>query len=305
MMFKNSFRLFCASFDKVWKYLVYQVICLGIIFALLAPFYATISSSIVAAWTGVEQYVINGTFYGINIVKAFFDIVNAVFLFFQSMFSNVACGIYFLAVMMIVKPILSYIGKYALQETIYQYMSSLSKTSFTGCLLGTLKKSFPLACLKTLYSLPFDFLILASVYGLTRITADWFVYVLPFAFVIIPSLFLAFKETFMAGWTPAAIVFGENPFVSYRKGMAAILRRGLKVFSTAFVIFVLVLILAMVLGLYSLIIIVPCIVPLLSIFGMVAFFSSQGMRFYVDGDTILSPKKLEENDTIETTKYLL
>lgn len=38
---------------------------------------------------------------------------------------------------------------------------------------------------------------------------------------------------------------------------------------------------------------------------MVAFFSSQGMRFYVDGDTILSPKKLEEVDKIEDAKYLL
>ena len=38
---------------------------------------------------------------------------------------------------------------------------------------------------------------------------------------------------------------------------------------------------------------------------MVAFFSSQGMRFYEDADTIISPKKLEEIDKIEDAKYLL
>ena len=133
----------------------------------------------------------------------------------------------------------------------------------------------------------------------------WFIYLLPIALVLLPSIFMAFKETFIAGWAPAMIVFDENVFSSYKKGIVAILRRGFKVFSTAFVVFVLLSILAMVIGLYSLIIILPCIYPFLNIFEMVAFFSSQGMRFYVDADTIKSPKKLEEVDKIDKTKYLL
>ncbi len=308
MMFKNSFRLFCANFDKVWKYLVYQILCLGIVCALLAPFYGVISSSVVEAWNGADlgSFFANGTFYSANLLKTLSSIVNAIIMFFELMFgANLFCGIYFLVIVLLVRPILLGIGRYTICEMMYGYMSSCSKTSFTGRLLGTLKKSLPYAVLKTLYSLPFGALILASFYGITRVSVDWFVYLVPIVIVVLPSIFMAFKQTFIAGWASAMIVFDGNVFSSYRKGMSAILRRGFKVFSTAFVIFVLALILVMVIGVYSVIILLPCVSPLLCIFEMVAFFSSQGMRFYVDADTIKSPKKLEEIDKIEKTKYLL
>ena len=308
MMFKNSFRLFCANFDKVWKYLIYQLLCLGVVFALLAPFYNVISSSIVEAWNanGLKSYFSTGTFYGIHVSKALSGIVSAIVDFFAIMFgANVFCGVYVLVIILIVKPFLSNIGKFTICEMMYGYMSSCSKTSFTGRLLGTLKKSLPYAILKALYTLPFDALICASIFGLTRVQLDWFEYVLPIVIVLVPDLFLALKETFVAGWAPAKIVFDEGVVYSYKRGMHAVFRRGFKVYSTAFVIFVLTIILFMVLGAYSLIIILPCITPLLCMFEMVSFFSSQGMRFYVDSDTIKSPKKLEEVDKINKAKYLL
>ena len=87
--------------------------------------------------------------------------------------------------------------------------------------------------------------------------------------------------------------------------MRAVFRRGARIFSTAFIIYLLALVLSMVLGLYALIIILPIISPLVHIFEITAFFSSQGMRFYVDNDTILSPKRLEEVDKIEDAKYII
>ena len=47
-----------------------------------------------------------------------------------------------------------------------------------------------------------------------------------------PAIFLAFKETFVAGWAPAMIVFDYNVVKGYPKGMKACLRRGLRVYST-------------------------------------------------------------------------
>jgi 1,4-dihydroxy-2-naphthoate octaprenyltransferase len=87
--------------------------------------------------------------------------------------------------------------------------------------------------------------------------------------------------------------------------MRAGMRKGLTIFSTAFVIYLLAIVLSIILGIYSIIIILPIISPLLHIFEMVSFFSSQGMRYYVDNDTILSPKKLEEVDKLEDAKYIL
>ena len=308
MMFKNSFRLFCASFDKVWKYLLYQILCWGIIFALLVPFYQVFYSSLVEAWEAhnLAEYFVSGTFYGLNVATALTNIANAILIFVNILFlANPFACIYLMIMLFIVKPILSNIGKYTICEMVYGYMSASAKKSFTGTLLGTLNKSLPYACLKTLYALPFDAVLLLALYGITRIEATAFMYALPFVVVLIPALLLAFRETCLAGWAPAMIVFDKNVFSSFRKGKIVIFRRGLRVFSTAFAIFVLAVILFMVLGLYSLIILVPCLCPLFDIFEMIAFFSSQGMRFYVDADTIKVPKKLEEVDTIKKAKFLL
>ena len=142
-------------------------------------------------------------------------------------------------------------------------------------------------------------------WGLTRIDNQIFDYIMPFAFVIVPSLLIAFKETFNVGWAPAKVVYNHNIVSSYYIGMRAGLRRGARVFSTAFIIYLLAIVLSIVLGLYAIIIILPILSPTVYIFEMVVFFSSQGMRFYVDNDTILSPKRLEENDKIEDAKYIL
>ena len=124
---------------------------------------------------------------------------------------------------------------------------------------------------------------------------------MPFAFVILTALLMSIKELFNAGWAPAKVVYDHNILSSYTIGMRAVLRRGARVFSTAIIVYLL----AVVLGLYSIIIILPILPAFIHIFEMVCFFSSQGMRFYVDNDTILSPKRLEEVDKLEDAKYII
>lgn len=308
MMFKNSLKLLCANFDKVWKLLVFELLSWAVVLGLLAPFYGTISTVILEAWKtfSLDSIFVSGTFYGLHVATALSSVCGAILKFFELLFiANIAIGIYFVVMLFIVRPFLSNVAKFVVCEMMYGYMASGSKVSFTGTMLRTLNRSLPYAGMKMLYSLPFNALILISLFGLTSIHHPIFDYIMPFMIVLVPALLLAFKETFTAGWAPAMIVFDVNVFRAFPKGMSAMFRRGLRVYSTAFVIFLLALILSMVLGLYALIIILPIIFPLLNIFEMVMFFSSQGMRFYVDADTILSPKKLEEVDRIEDAKYLL
>ncbi len=307
-MFKNSFRLLCANFDKVWKLLVYQILSWAIVLALLAPFYNAISTSLVEAWNmyNLGDLFNSGTFYGVNVANALFSLCNATLKFVTILFtSSVGIGIYMLIVLFAVRPILANVGNFVVCEMVYGYMATGAKRGFTGTLLRTLNRSLPYACMRTLYSLPFSALILLSLFGLTAISNPAYGYAMPLLIVVIPSLLFAFKETFVAGWAPAMVVFDYNVFKAYPKGMKASFRRGLRVFSTAFIIYLLAFVLSMVLGFYSLIIILPVIFPLFDIFEMVMFFSSQGMRFYVDNDTILTPKKLEEVDKIDDAKFLL
>lgn len=308
MMFKNSCKLLFANFSQVWKLLVYHILSIAVCFGLLCVFYHDYVSigSLAYEQTGMNQVWSTGTLYGSSFSKALTIVMNFCVDFMKIMFvRNIGIGIYFSLIVFVLLPILINIGKVVACELLYGFMSACQKQSFTGTVLKTLKTSLVYSTLKTLYSIPFNGLVLIGMWGLTRIEVGFFAYILPYVFVILSALLMAFKELFNAGWAPAKVVYNQNIFKSYNIGMRAVFRRGARVFSTAFVIYLLALVISMVLGLYALIIILPIISPLVHIFEMVAFFSSQGMRFYVDNDTILSPKRLEEVDKIEDAKYII
>ena len=218
---------------------------------------------------------------------------------------NVGIAIYFCIIIFLLMPILLNIGKIVTCELMYGYMSACQKQSFTGTFLKTLKSSLAYASVKALYALPFNFIILLSMWGITRVNNNVFDHLLPFIFVIIAALLMAIKELFNAGWAPAKVVYDHNILSSYTIGMRVVLRRGARVYSSALIVYVLSVVLSMVLGLYAIIILLPVVPAFMHILEMVCFFSSQGMRFYVDNDTILSPKRLEEVDKIEDAKYII
>lgn len=308
MMFKNSCKLLCANFGEVWKLLVYHILSLAFGVGLLAVFYKDYFNfaEIVYSKANMQMVWDTGTMYGSTFANALTIVANFIIYFFEAMFaSSIGKGIYFLIVVVILLPLLMNIGKVVTCELMYGYMSACQKQSFTGTFLKTLKTSLAYSSVKVFYALPFNFLILSAMWGLTRINNNVFDYFMPFVFVIISALLMAFKELLNAGWAPAKVVYNHNVVSSYTIGMRAVFRKGERVFSTALIIYLLVIVLSMVLGLYAIIIILPIVSPFIHIFEMVAFFSNQGMRFYVDNETILSPKRLEEVDKIEDAKYLL
>lgn len=308
-MFKNSIKLLCANFSEVWKLLVYHILSIALSVGLLAIFYKDFVSfgSLAYDKAGLVSVFQTGTLFGrAGVAAALTGVVNFIIYFFQIMFAtNVWKGIFFVFIVFYFLPLLMNMGKVVTCELLYGYMSACQKQSFIGTFLKTLKSSLAYSSVKVLYSIPFNALTVLSMWSLTRIENGVFDYILPFAFVIVPAVFMAFKEVFNAGWAPAKVVYNQNVFKSYSIGMRAVMRRISKIFSTAFIFYLLAIVISVVLGLYALIIILPIISPLFHVFEMVGFFSSQGMRFYVDNDTILSPKKLEEVDKIEDAKYIL
>lgn len=307
MMFKNSVKLLCSNFDKVWKLLVFHILTIGLCFGLLCVFKNQYASALNLAWSeaNLGSYLQTGTLYGDSFFGALTSIANFVVIFFGKIFANVWQGLYFCLIVFYVLPFFINIGKYVISEMMYGYMSAGQKQSFTGCLLKTLPSSMAYASLKTLLSIPFDALVVAGIWGVTRIEGSFMVYLMPFLLVIVASIFMGIRELFVGGWAPAKITYAHNIARSYGIGLRASLRRSDTIYSSAFVIYLLTFVLTLVFGAYSLIILLPVVFPLLDIFEMVAFFSSQGMRFYVDNETIVSPKKLEEVDKIEDAKYIL
>ena len=88
MMFKNSLRLLSSNFDKVWKLLVYKLISLGVVIALLAPFFNELLDCATIAYKefDLESFFATGTFYGINVASALTSICRGVLMFFSLIF---------------------------------------------------------------------------------------------------------------------------------------------------------------------------------------------------------------------------
>ena len=104
---------------------------------------------------------------------------------------------------------------------------------------------------------------------------------------------------------PATVVFNISPIASFKKAMKGISRRFFKVFSVIFVLTFFTTLFTFMMTSFSLIAFIPLLSVLISMLEMVMFFESQSMRYYVDLDSIISPKKLEQYDKIKKVKNII
>lgn len=308
MMFKNSFKLFCSNFDKVWKLLFFDIIVLAAVIGLLMPFLDVFKTVVLSNWTAdvLSKIPSTGLLYGSDIAGLFGAIWNFSLGCFSLLFTEyVWVGVYFVVMVLFVLPFFLNIGKYVVNEMLYSYMSSQTKVGFCSALIKTLRKSTAYSSLKTLCSVVVKAVVIACVFGLVSIKAPLFDYFLPVLVIVGISLISALLQTFTAGWAPASVVYGFNVAKSYRVGIRAVFRRYGRTLSTSFIINMIFTFLIMGFGLVSMVVFVPLFMGLNNMFEMVMFFGSQGMRYYADADTVLAPKKLEQLDNIQKTKYLL
>lgn len=308
MMFKNSFKLFCSNFDKVWKLLLFYIVVFGVVIGLLAPFFDIFKEVIAISWTDdiLSKLPSTGLLYGSDVAGLFSAVCNFCLSFVVTLFTKyIGVGIYFVIIVCFVLPFLLNVGKYVINEMLYNYMSSQTKVGFFSAFIKTLRKSTAYAALKTLYSLVLSAIAIAFIFGIVAVEAPYYNFFLPIIVIVGLSFICAILQTFVSGWAPASVVYGFNVAKSYNIGIRAVFRRYARVLSTSFIINMIFTFLVLGFGIVSAVVFVPLYLGLNNMFEMVMFFGSQGMRYYADADTVLSPKKLEQLDNIQQTKYLL
>ncbi len=311
-MFKNSTKLLVANFSIVWKLILYYIIVFGITIGLIAPFFTQIGQAFNGAGLLDEigslltnfNVSVNPFNLVVNLNDAFTNIFSLLLGFLKS---NTAVALYVCFVALYLFPFLLSLADLPVGQVLFGYMSSLTKYSFTGSYLKYLSRSVRYQLLKQLLLLPFNILIvLAFVYALRLVTlASWMVYIMPLILVTIIVTLSGLKKTIFSGWTPAIVVYDCNMFKGFKKGIKAVSRRFLKVFSTSLMIMLIAIAVTYLFGTFVFPIIFPFFASFFYVFEMVMFYGSQGMRYYVDLDTILSPKRLEENDPYKKVRYII
>lgn len=307
MTFLNSLKLFCSNWLKTLKFVLYYVAIWGICFALLLPAYYEFKELIVSSIQTTSALNAMGGVFGGSIGQSLYFLLNNFASLVVAMFTqNLSIACYAVIVLLIILPLLINIGKYAFNEMMYSYMTSKTKLGFFSALIKSLKRSVVFAVCKTFYNLIFVAVVLFSLFGLSLISDITFVtYFLPIVAFLVLVVLYTFNQLTVLGWASAMIVFDCNVFSAFRKGVKAVNRHFWATFATTSLYFSLFWLIMIVLGPYSFIALVPIMSALLSIFDMVIFFTSQGMRFYINETKILTPKKLEEVDDIKKSSAIL
>lgn len=312
MMFRNSVKLLFSNFATVWKLLLYYLIITLIGVGLVAPVFSSV----------VEVFRSHNFFEVLVDLLTTFNLgtnILSIFASFGTVISTlVACildyfvihtwlAVYLTFLFVILLPFLYELGGIAAGEILYGYMSSQAQVNFTGRIFSSVRKSFKYILAKLLIATPINILIFFLIYKVFALTAlgGTIKFAVPLIITVVLCLLVTLRLVLFAGWLPALIVNDCGVWSAFARGIRAVGRRFFRTFSTMLVFVLLNICIDVLFGSIAFLLLVPLGVYFVYIIDFVMFYGSQGMRYYVDADTIISPKRLEEVDRFKRCKDII
>ncbi len=316
MMYKNTCKLIFSNFHLVWKTLLYQIfaslVCVGLMFACSLPIVNVIKSNGVFSLISNSFNDFSNTF---NIYKLFSDLILAVETFFNVILANISTLwlyiILLLFILIIVRTVISNYSHFATTNVLYNYLSCNIKVSYTANLTQNFWKNLKFQISYLFIQLPIDILIIYCAYVLFKwlLSVSGLILIAPIILIMLLVLVYSFKITLFSGWLPALIVFECSIFKALKRGFKAVFRRFYRSYSTVVALLATIIVFNVGCALCtfgaSLFLTLPISSLAILIFNMVMFYCSQGMRFYVDNDNIVTTLKLEQTDAISMQKYII
>ena len=316
MMYKDTFKLLLSNFHLVWKILAYvfiSTLCvIGLAYACSLPILKVLEAEgVVGQFTSLFVDFSKS----FNIYELLSNAVSLIENFFNVIANNIAnlwlYIVLFLFIIIVIRAFLGGFYKFAATNVLYYYLSSNIKFSFTSSLLSYFKMNLKYQLASLVVQLPIDVLFVAVFYYALKwlVTSEGLLLLAPICIIILAILLLSVKITFFSGWLPAMVVFDCGVWEGLKKGVKAVFRRFYRSFSTAVLIMFTLIVLNVVCAVCtfgaSIIVTIPLNFLVVLIYNMVVFYSSQGMRYYVDTEHVVTPKKLEETDGIGSLKFLI
>lgn len=312
MMFRNSVKLLFSNFATVWKLLLYYLIITLIGVGLVAPVFSSV----------VEVFRSHNFFEVLVDLLTTFNLgtnILSIFASFGTVISTlVACildyfvihtwlAVYLTFLFVVLLPFLYELGGIAAGEILYGYMSSQAQVNFTGRIFSSVRKSFKYILAKLLIATPINILIFYLIYKVFALTAlgGTIKFAVPLIITVVLCLLVTLRLVLFAGWLPALIVNDCGVWSAFARGIRAVGRRFFRTFSTMLVFVLLNICIDVLFGSIAFLLLVPLGVYFVYIIDFVMFYGSQGMRYYVDADTIISPKRLEEVDRFSRCKDII
>ena len=305
MKFKHTFHVFVDNFSVTYKHLLYRLVVLLIAGGLIAA----ISYPFVHGLTGSAQYqgIING-------VKAFWknlveghptelgaateqikESFKALLEYISHRKSNLAWGIVGVVSVYLVAKFFSGIGNYAMSAVINDKMAFHAQSPYLITLIRNLKN----ACLYNLMYVPlsfaYDSLCSLALYYLIFKAIPLYFPIRLFLFVTLTVFTIAVKMTFTSDWLPALI---RGKCKQGKAFLYTFNRKGKNTFNVLsnFVVLVLIIFALNVGALIftfgaGALLTVPSSYAILVCFELVNYYDREELKYFIDRDTIIKPRK--------------
>ena len=311
-MLKDTLRLSFGNSSNIWKILLYRFLCLLCVLGLTTVIAWPIINVLIKEnfFTELKDAFENMLF-TFNFEKLFLTIDN-VFKSFASIISSNGLTVQAIIseiFVVILALFLEGYAKMAVHQSVYGYMSSLTKYGFTNGFVANFGKATLLNLTKIVTLLPLNILIWGGAYLFaSKLYAKIGVFAIILTFLLL-TILVSLKNTFFAGWLPASIVHAKPVFASLKLGVVAVCKKFLISFSSfliftvgAFILNIFALVFTAGVGL---LVTLPITTLVGIILGEVIYFDATGMRYYVDSDRIITPKRLEERDSFSKVKDII
>ncbi len=316
MMFLDTLKLTFNNANLLWKVLLYHLVCIvlvsGVTVAVCYPLISNLSSAgffadiVALAEHNAFNLRLDQTLITVaDILNKFIDIV------VSDLPLYLPYTIAAIAIIMIFGEFLGGLAEIPTKECLYGYMGSWSRLGFMGCYIKNLGRSVKYSLAKLLIVLPFDLILIAGIIALMHLYKLGFVWSVfaPFLIILALTLFLSIRQVLFGGWASSIIVKNKRIFEGLRAGMHSYSKAFGRVFSVAIsavLIVIAINIMAITLtASVGLIVTIPFTIIYLYTFNMVAYFYTNGLRFYIDKNKIVSPRKIEDFESMYALKDII
>ena len=311
-MFKNTVKILLNNFSSVWKILLYKIITIICIMGLTTVICLPIINQLLNQnFFGFMQDNISNLFLNFNL-NSFVEILMLILNKFYEIISNAnllplaisvgACAlvVYYFVDSLLILPVV---------EDTRSFMSNNYKLGFMNCYIANFGKSAKYSLVKLGTVFIWDLLIIAGSVGIYYALSKTVLVIAPLVTIVFALLMYCLKTTLLVGVETAIVVHNCGIFEAVKRSFKATSKKFLTIFSASLMISIILLLLNM-FGIFftfgvTNLILLPLSLLTMLIFKNVVYFECTGMRYYVDSDTIMMPKKLEEQDKFSKVKDII
>ena len=314
MALRNAFRLLGTNFSLVWKNLSYKLIVFAVFGGIMVAFGLHIVETLKSAGFFNDLSEFWSNMFAMSTLEfniALVDLLNSGADIVISNLASLSLNLIAICVAFIFLCVFVNMAQLPMTDVIKGHMSSLTKFGFCGAYLRNFWNSLKQGIVLFLVKLPFWAIIVVSGYyvlNLMTLSSIWAI-LSPMLFALIAIIVISIQNTVFACFTPCLALHNCGVFKALNMGGKTVSKRFYRTWSNNIVFVVFAFVINFVCARYtygvSLLVTLPATIVMNTIFNLVVYYESQGMRYYIDSNTIIYSKEFSEQDKAKVAKYVI